>query len=163
MHTTLNLQSFYTSLGLNYQYINTNVESSAYNACSFLLNKKIVLYRKSKITPKKIGQFVAIWKRDELGKTRAYEESDNLDFLIIYAESETETGEFIFPKHLLIDKGIISTKNKDGKRGIRVYPNWDIPNNKQAIETQKWQLDYFVNHNLKPEQLKNSFNSFINL
>lgn len=27
---------------------------------------------------------------------------------------------------------------------IRVYPSWENPTSKQAIETQKWQLEYFV-------------------
>lgn len=27
---------------------------------------------------------------------------------------------------------------------IRVYPSWDKPTSKQAIDTQKWQLPYFV-------------------
>lgn len=162
MSCTFHLQSFYATLGLTYQHITTHVESSAYSACSFLLNEKVVFYRKSKITPKKIGQFVAIWKRDERGKTKAYEATDSLNFLIIFTQNETESGAFIFPKHLLIEKGIVSSTNKNGKRGIRVYPSWDIPTNKQAIETQKWQLDYFVNHNLEAEHLKTSFNRLLN-
>ena len=30
---------------------------------------------------------------------------------------------------------------------IRVYPIWDKPTSKQAMETQKWQLEYFVETN----------------
>ncbi len=30
---------------------------------------------------------------------------------------------------------------------IRVYPSWENPTSKQAIETQKWQLAYFVEMN----------------
>jgi hypothetical protein len=30
------------------------------------------------------------------------------------------------------------------KRGISVYPSWDLPTNQQALKNQKWQLDYFV-------------------
>ncbi len=26
---------------------------------------------------------------------------------------------------------------------MRVYPSWDKPTNKTAIQTQLWQLDYF--------------------
>lgn len=46
---------------------------------------------------------------------------------------------------VLVDKGIITGKNKEGKRGIRVYPPWDKPNNKQAIKNQSWQIRYFEN------------------
>lgn len=27
---------------------------------------------------------------------------------------------------------------------IRVYPSWDKPVSKQAIKTQSWQLEYFI-------------------
>ena len=53
-------------------------------------------------------------------------------------------GQFIFPKNILIEKGILKTDDQDGKMGIRVYPRWDTPDNKQAIATQKWQLSYFI-------------------
>ena len=41
-------------------------------------------------------------------------------------------------------KGIISKNGENGKRGIRVYPPWDIVTNKQAEKTQSWQHKYFV-------------------
>jgi hypothetical protein len=53
-------------------------------------------------------------------------------------------GQFIFPKTVLANKGIISKNGISGKRGIRVYPPWDVPNNKQAEKTQRWQLNYFL-------------------
>jgi len=52
-------------------------------------------------------------------------------------------GQFVFPKAVLIKKGIISTTTKEGKRAFRVYPSWDIPTSKQAERSQKWQLYYF--------------------
>jgi len=36
----------------------------------------------------------------------------------------------------LADKSIISKNGKLGKRGIRVYPPWDMVTNKQAEKTQ---------------------------
>ncbi|MEO5562055.1 MAG: MepB family protein, partial [Chitinophagaceae bacterium] len=46
---------------------------------------------------------------------------------------------------ILADKGIISQNGRSsGKRGIRVYPPWDIVSNKQAIMTQGWQTKYFM-------------------
>ena len=36
---------------------------------------------------------------------------------------------------------------REGKRGFRVYPIWDITISKQAISTQKWQLEYFYELN----------------
>jgi hypothetical protein len=43
-----------------------------------------------------------------------------------------------------MDKGIVSYKKNEGKRGFRVYPPWSLPTNKTAQSTQKWQLEYFL-------------------
>ncbi|MEG2603136.1 MAG: MepB family protein, partial [Carnobacterium sp.] len=39
------------------------------------------------------------------------------------------------------------------KRGFRVYPLWDQPDNPQAIQTQKWQLNYFLDLTQGSQQL----------
>lgn len=103
--------------------------------------KSILFY--SKITPKKIGQFVSIWKRNEQGITVPYDVSDNFETMIIHSESIKNIGRFVFPKSVLKEKGIISNNKMGGKRGIRVYPPWDVPENKQAIKTQVWQVQYW--------------------
>ena len=57
---------------------------------------------------------------------------------------EDKLGQFIFPKELLAKNKIITHNGSDGKRGIRVYPPWDITSSKQAEKTQTWQLNYFI-------------------
>ncbi|SMD10042.1 MepB family protein [Pedobacter nyackensis] len=121
-----------------------NSESVEYGACKFILNGKTVQHRISKITPTKTGQFVTIWKRNKNGITEPFDISDDLDFIIITARSGDNFGQFIFPKSVLADKGIITRNGKEGKRGIRVYPPWDNATNKQAIKTQSWQIKYFL-------------------
>jgi hypothetical protein len=121
-----------------------NSEGSDYGACSFRLNGKTIQHRVSKITPTKSGQFVAIWKRNKDGITQPYDISDDLDFIIITSKSGDNFGQFIFPKSVLADQGIITRNGKEGKRGIRVYPPWDIATSKQAEETQGWQTSYFL-------------------
>jgi len=121
-----------------------NSESEDYAACSFELNNKIVQYRASKITPTKAGQFVTIWKRNKNGITEPFDVSDEIDFIIISSRSDDNFGQFIFPKNVLADKGILTQNGVSGKRGIRVYPPWDIPKSKQAEKTQNWQINYFV-------------------
>lgn len=121
-----------------------NSESSEYGACSFRLNGNTIEHRVSKITPTKNGQFVTIWKRNKDGITEPFNISDKLDLIIITSKSGENFGQFIFPKTVLADKGIITRNNKEGKRGIRVYPPWDIPTNKQAGKTQSWQIKYFL-------------------
>lgn len=121
-----------------------NLESVEYGACTFELNGKIIQYRVSKITPTKTGQFVAIWKRNKNGIIEPYDIFDDLDFIIITSKSGDNFGQFIFPKSVLADNGIITRNGKEGKRGIRVYPPWDIATNKQATKTQSWQKKYFL-------------------
>lgn len=121
-----------------------NTEGSAYHACSFELNGKKVQYRCANITPKKEGQFVAIWKRNKAGITEPFDMTDNIDYLIITVRNNEQLGQFIFSKIILADKGIITQSGKEGKRGIRVYPPWDITQNKQAEKTQRWQSMYFL-------------------
>lgn len=119
-------------------------ESSDYSACSFQLNSLIIKFRVAKITPKKTGQFVTLWKRNEKGITCPYHIHDDFDFFIIVAEHDAHLGLFIFPKEVLHQNKIVSDNEKEGKRGIRVYPSWDVATNKQAIKTQNWQLHYFL-------------------
>lgn len=121
-----------------------NAESIEYGACSFELDSKKIQHRVSKITPTKTGQFVTLWKRNKDGITEPFDYSDEIDFIIITARSGDNFGQFIFPKTVLADKGIITQNGKSGKRGIRVYPPWDIPKNKQAEKTQSWQIIYFL-------------------
>ena len=122
-------------------------ESKEYQACSFCLNGNSVICRTGKITPKKIGQFVTFWKRNDQGITVPFHKTDDFDFYVINVKNESKIGQFIFPKNALIKYGILSTNKKEGKRGFRLYPSWDTPNNKQAMKTQKWQLVYFIEMN----------------
>lgn len=122
-------------------------ESAEYQACSFQLNSIEIIHRFSKITPTKIGQFVTIWKRNDKGITAPFDVSDNFDFIVITSKSDKNLGQFVFPKVVLLEKGIISNNNTSGKRGIRVYPPWDFPTSKLAVKTQLWQTKYFYSIN----------------
>lgn len=134
----------YDKCGFDLTDLKQNLESKEYGACSFVLNGKTIQQRISKITPTKIGQFVTIWKRNENGITEPFDNSDDFDFVIITARNDNNFGQFIFPKSVLADNGIITQNGKEGKRGIRVYPPWDIVTNKQAMKTQNWQTKYFL-------------------
>lgn len=126
-------------------------ESKNYNACKFDLNDLKIIFRKAKVTPTKIGQFVTLWKRNSDGITVPISISDAFDYVIIYVKTENNSGQFVFPKSILINKGIVSSDKKNGKRGFRVYPIWENAINKQANQTQKWQLNYFVKTNSDDE------------
>lgn len=137
----------YDKCSLEISDFKIEAESKEYDACRFQLNGLNILNRNAKITPKKVGQFVTFWKRNENGPIEPFDENDQIDFYTVNVRTENEFGQFVFPKSVLIKKGIISTKKKEGKRAFRVYPNWDIAKNKQAERTQKWQLNYFYQIN----------------
>lgn len=134
----------YEPNGFEISQFRRNAESTDYSACVFELNGLKVVYRTSKITPAKTGQFVTIWKRNDEGITEPFGATDDLDFVIITCLSGDKAGQFIFPKSVLAAKNILRKNGKGGKRGIRVYPTWDAPTSKQAISTQLWQAPYFV-------------------
>ncbi|TGL55540.1 MepB protein [Leptospira kemamanensis] len=120
-------------------------ESLEYNATVLDLDSKKAIFRKAKITPKKMGFFVTLWKRNKYGVTTPFEKKDEFDFVIVEVNQLGKTGHFIFNKNILMEKGIISHL-KNGKRGFRIYPTWDVPSNKQAVNSQIWQSQYFFEH-----------------
>ncbi|MFV7234150.1 MepB family protein [Flavobacterium sp. ZB4R12] len=119
-------------------------ESADYGAYQFELNALKILFRVAKTTPTKVGQFVTVWKRMGKGPIQPFDLSDDIDLFIINTRSGDHFGQFVFPKSVFIQQGILTTDLKEGKRAIRVYPPWDTTTNKQAQKTQKWQLDYFL-------------------
>lgn len=131
-------------------------ESKEYDACRFLLNGMNIVCRSSKITPKKVGQFVTFWKRNGNGPIEPLNDKDHIDFFVVNVRLDSNFGQFVFPKSVLVKKGVISTDKKEGKRAFRVYPIWDNPTNKQAKRTQKWQLNYFyeINESIDLEKVR---------
>lgn len=119
-------------------------ESSEYEAVGFELNHLKIVARKAKTTPTKAGQFVTFWKRTSAGPIAPFHETDVIDFFVVLVEKDRLLGQFVFPKEVLLEKGIISTSKKEGKRAFRVYPPWDTALNKQATKSQQWQLAYFL-------------------
>lgn len=119
-------------------------ESQEYSGYTFNLNKIPTKFRAAKITPIKTGQFVTLWKRNEAGITQPCHASDDIDLYVISVRKKNLYGHFVFPKTTLIRQGILSSSEKEGKRGFRVYPPWDKTTNAQAQKTQKWQLEFFL-------------------
>jgi hypothetical protein len=131
-------------LNLAVYNIKSEKERKEYSAFTFEINGAKVLYREAKITPTKIGQFVTIWKRNNEGVTEPFNVNDDIDLVVIACRHSKKFGQFVFPKAILGEKKIFTKSNIEGKRGIRVYPPWDIAENKQAKQTQTWQLEYFL-------------------
>ena len=119
-------------------------EGREYVAMSGKINNQFSLFRIAKITPTKIGQFVTCWKRNFAGITAPYDQKDRLEYMIIVVQTQEQQGFFMFDQKALLEHDIISCDGRGGKRGFRVYPVWDRPVNKQALQTQNWQKFYFV-------------------
>ena len=69
--------------GLEVSNIKAEAESQEYCAHDFQLDGQNVKFRKAKITPTKIGQFVTIWKRNKKGISESFDISDKFQFYII--------------------------------------------------------------------------------
>ena len=136
----------YDKCNLAISNFHKELESKEYQACRFNLNNKHFICRTAKITPKKVGQFVTFWKRKKSRPIEPFEAIDIFDFFTVNVNSGHKRGQFVFTKSILIKKGIV-TEIKEGKRAFRVYPSWDIPQNKTAANSQIWQLDYFFEIN----------------
>lgn len=118
-------------------------ESQEYDALTFEMNNIRIKFRVGKITSTKVGQFVTLWKRIGDGVILPHDLDDPVDLFIISVRRGEKFGQFVFPKTVLVEKGILSKEGKGGKRAMRIYPPWDVTNNRQANKTQIWQLRYF--------------------
>jgi len=159
---TVLIEKVFLPCELQCSQIKPEAESAEYDATGFKLNELSVQYRRAKITPTKVGQFVTLWKRDAPKQPiRPYQDKDLIDFAIIAARKDGQLGYFIFPLSVLCEQGIVTNGNKPGKRGFRVYPIWDEPTSKQAKKTQEWQLPFFLElsqvQDLEASQLQSYF------
>lgn len=134
----------YRLIGLRVSPSEFDSEGKEYEACKFELEDQVFLGRTAKITPKKNGLFVTHWKRDNDGITAPFDYLDPINFTIIFVAENKKRGYFKFPKSVLLQKGIMSTASKEGKRGFRVYPPWSVTKSKQATKTQIWQITHFT-------------------
>ena len=147
----LKMLDIYEQLALPYSEPCWKHDSQSYFACSLSINHHHVKLRVANITPKKLGQFITFYKRDLItNQIIPYDGNDPFDFLIIITRKNEQLGQFIFPKAILVKHNVLSQDNIGGKRALRVYPPWDKTHNKQAIETQKWQIKYFTEINCQP-------------
>ena len=124
-------------------------QNEEYAGAIIELSGVLTRYRLAKVTPKKTGLFVAFWEKDSQNKNKPYDLVTSPDYLMIEVEEEGNKGIFLFDQSVLETKGIYSTANSKGKMAIRVYPEWSHDLNKQATQTQKWQLNYFNSFTIK--------------
>lgn len=150
------MNDFYTALndvnkmiyepnGLTVKCVQEEKQNSKYGAGIFRLSSRTVRFRVANITPTKAGQFVSFWEKDKNNKNQpfTYEEAPDLLVITVF-KNDSGFGQFIFPKEVLFKQEILKSSSTKGKMAIRIYPSWDKPTSKQALESSKWQLPYFV-------------------
>ncbi|MFC5144828.1 MepB family protein [Streptomyces aureoversilis] len=119
-------------------------ESAEYGACGFILDGLSVRFRVAKTTPTKVGQFVTVWKRSAGGPIQPFDAEDPVDLFVISTREGDRFGQFVFPRDVLHERGILSTNGSGGKRAFRVYAPWVTTTNRQARSTQVWQTEHFL-------------------
>ncbi|EJX16652.1 hypothetical protein SOJ_27080 [Staphylococcus sp. OJ82] len=130
----------------DFSLVNFEIEqwNKEYESFNFEFKGMTFKSRLAKKTPEKLGYFVAFWRKNEINKNRPFNFSESKDKLIINILDGSKKGQFVFPKELLVKKGVISSEKYKGKMAIRVYPSWEYGLNKTAVSTQKWQTPYFL-------------------
>lgn len=119
-------------------------ESAEYGAHVFTVDGFEVRFRIAKTTPTKVGQFVTLWRRSAAGPIEPLAAEDPVELVVVGTRQGDHFGQFVFPKAVLRDRGILSRHGTGGKRAFRVYPPWVTTTNRQADRTRTWQLEHFL-------------------
>ncbi|MEU9026546.1 MepB family protein [Streptomyces sp. NPDC048383] len=119
-------------------------EGAEYAARAFTLDGLAVRFRVARTTPTKAGQFVTVWVRSVEGPIRPFDAEDGVDLVVISCRDGGGFGQFVFPRDVLCERGVMSRNRIGGKRGFRVYPPWVTTTNRQADSTRSWQVEHFL-------------------
>lgn len=122
-------------------------DNTEYGSATATSGTALIRFRVAKVTPTKVGLFVAVWRRSAAGGTEPFPAdlptANDADTLVISVREAENSGHFVFPRSALVTHGISSISGRGGKRGFRVYPPWSATANAQARKTQAWQSEYF--------------------
>ena len=77
--------------------------------------------RLAKKTPKKEGYFTVFWKKDQNNNNVPYTNEDLGDELVIVVIDSYNSGLFIIPKEVAVNKRILSTRDSKGQMAMRFY------------------------------------------
>jgi hypothetical protein len=129
-------------------------DNREYGAAVASLGQEQIRFRVGKLTPTKVGLFVAVWQRAQDGSTEPFPAEEGTDLLVITVREGARAGYFAFPRSALVKHGIASVNGSGGKRGFRVYPPWSEVSNRQAVRTQQWQCSYFTEGSARADNTK---------
>lgn len=122
-----------------------DVDGLEYGAVRFTMGGNIVLFRRAKHTPKKVGQFVTLYKRPTPdGEIAPFDQGDGVCGVLVLVNEGERLGLFVFDAAVLTKMGVFSKDSSEGKRAIRVYAPWTNPEAAQAKKTKEWQCKCFI-------------------
>lgn len=124
--------------------VHEETQNSEYEGGIVTINGQSYRSRLAKLTPKKVGYFVAFWEKGPNNQNQAFDMANTPDKSIISIIDGDLKGQFVFPKSILIQKGVLRREHAKGKMAMRVYPTWFDQLNTTASQTQKWQGAYFI-------------------
>ncbi|MDP0400368.1 MepB family protein [Tsukamurella strandjordii] len=119
-------------------------EGEEYGAHTVEAGGRTVAFRIGKTTPTKVGQFVTAWRRSAAGPIRPLDAADGVALLVIASYQDDRGGYFVFPRDVLVSRGVFADGARGGKRGFRIYPPWVEPPAGQATRTRSWQVEHFL-------------------
>lgn len=123
--------------------IHADATNADYGAQLLTIDGRAARLRIGRVTPRKVGLFVAVWERADDGTTRPFAVEGDTELLLVIVRDGAWLGLFTFPREALREHGILSVAGAGGKRGFRLYPTWSTATNAQARRTQQWQQRYF--------------------
>ena len=92
-------EKIYEPNNLNVKFAEEERQNYKYGAGKFEVSGRTVRFRVAHITPTKIGQFVAMWKKDKTNKNQAFSVEGAPDLLVIMTiKNKTEWGSIYFSK-----------------------------------------------------------------
>ncbi|MGJ0204661.1 MepB family protein [Leucobacter sp. gxy201] len=119
-------------------------QSGDYESGTVMIGAEHWRIRTARVTPRKPGAFVAVWKRDEAGETKPFASDEEVDGLLVFVREAENFGVFRFAASHLEVLGVTRSSAYPGKRGFRVYPHWSEGLNPQATRAQKAQSEAFI-------------------
>ncbi|AFR31144.1 hypothetical protein ARUE_c42720 [Arthrobacter sp. Rue61a] len=129
-------------------------DNAEYGAATATSGPGLIRFRVGKVTPTKVGLFVAVWRRAAAGGTEPFPadgpSAHDTDILVVSVRESENSGHFLFPRSALVTHGICSVNGSGGKRGFRVYPPWSVTPNRRAQVTQEWQGAFFHHSPARP-------------
>ncbi|KQW05808.1 hypothetical protein ASC66_12720 [Leifsonia sp. Root4] len=123
--------------------IHADATNADYGAQQLTIDGRTARLRIGRVTPRKVGLFVAVWERADDGTTRPFAVEGDTELLLVIVRDGARLGLFTFPREALREHGVLSVAGAGGKRGFRLYPSWSTTTNAQARRTQQWQQRYF--------------------